>query len=642
MKKIRRRIDVKNLVRELSENRIDALELLREALSNAKDHGAHRVWVKTTRDARDTVSVLFVDDGEGMDEARMEAFWGVGASAKSLSTPTIGYKGHGTKLFFDCRTLSVVTRARGAQEWTLATLDHPSEHDRLDVELHSLPTVHALHAELAALKLLDGTGTAIHVEGVGFTGKAHLLDRRRIESYCDWFTVLADVRSGLFEHRQEFHAAIKSGGDALVGLLDTAVPMNPLEVRLRANGEKSWEPLGLVASKGETFLAAWKQDLEAHRDNPGLLAYGHRFADVFVSTVGATRVRDDLSSIRLTDSTNWTDSDGVSVVARVEGHRRQRETYREVTWQGHPGLFNFEERFGLWLCRDFIPVSQRNDLLRQAVDQAGRGKLRYELDSVRNWQVFVNAQSFLPTANRGSISNQREYDHHIVKAVVAAVERGLASSDFRDWIDRLRTATLNRRRDGEVSWMTERRDEVQSWYKSPNKPGAVEPMEVTSLKTHDDSDSLLMRAPRSEQEVVYLYALLSGRFQMPLHLLEYDASQGVDAIALLREPVLVGSKTSHVRVEFKKELSANNSIKHFFDAIDVIVCWNVGRTGPIYEHDASGMIGTLSKKRRTPALASGIDTHEIMYEPQPGDSRLIPVIELSALFLKVGKKKQHR
>lgn len=638
--KIHRRIDVKNLVRELSENRVDALELVREALSNAKDHDARRVWIKTTRDPRDTVSVLFIDDGEGMDEARVEAFWGVGSSAKSKSNPNIGYKGHGTKLFFDCRQLTVATRAMGAPAWTLSTLAHPAESDEMEIVSGPLPEDHPLHHDLAALGLLDAhrTGTAIHIDGVGFVGKAHLLDRRRIESYCDWATVLADVRAGLFDHRHDFHQAVKKGGAACEGLLDAVVPLRPLAVYLRVNGEKKWEPLGVVAHKSETFLAAWKQDLEMHGTDPGLVAYGHRFADAHVSAIGATRVRDDLSSIRLTGPTDWTDMDGIAIVARVEGHRRQRETYREATWQNHAGLFTFEERFGLWLCRDFIPVCQRNDLLRQAVDLAGRNKLRYELDSVRNWQVFVNVQSFLPTANRGSISNQAEYDDRIVKALAATVERALASPDFRDWIDRLRAATLNRRRDNEVSWMTERRDAIQKWYQAKAKPDAVEPMAIAALEKHDDSDSLLMRAPGSEQEVVYLYALLSGRFRMPLHVLEYDAAQGIDAVALLREPSLVASRPSHARVEFKREVSANNSIKHFFEAIDVILCWRVGRTGPIYEHDAGGTVGTL-RKRKLPVLESAMDTFEIEYESRHGERRVIPVLELSALFQKDAKKK---
>ena len=48
---IPRQIDRKNLVRELANNKVDALELVREALSNARDHGASATWIRTSRGA---------------------------------------------------------------------------------------------------------------------------------------------------------------------------------------------------------------------------------------------------------------------------------------------------------------------------------------------------------------------------------------------------------------------------------------------------------------------------------------------------------------------------------------------------------------------------------------------------------------
>ncbi len=161
---VKRKLDLVNLVRELAENRINALELLREALSNAKDHGADRVWIRTTRDPRGQVSILIADDGEGMNAERLEAFWGVGASVKSASS--IGYKGHGTKLFFDCDHLSVATRSEEGG-WTLTELEQPLRASGLEVPQDPLPPSHALHAELVELGLVEHTGTVIHIEALG-------------------------------------------------------------------------------------------------------------------------------------------------------------------------------------------------------------------------------------------------------------------------------------------------------------------------------------------------------------------------------------------------------------------------------------------------------------------------------------------
>jgi hypothetical protein len=115
MKKIQPLVDVKNLVRELADNKIWALELVREALSNAKDHGATKAYIRTWRGSRNEVSVVLIDDGEGMTDAGLQAFWGIGASEKAaVSGHPIGYKGHGTKLYFGSERLTVATAIVGS------------------------------------------------------------------------------------------------------------------------------------------------------------------------------------------------------------------------------------------------------------------------------------------------------------------------------------------------------------------------------------------------------------------------------------------------------------------------------------------------------------------------------------------------
>jgi hypothetical protein len=196
-------------------------------------------------------------------------------------------------------------------------------------------------------------------------------------------------------------------------------------------------------------------------------------------------------------------------------------------------------------------------------------------------------------------------------------------------VAKLRAAKLSGLRDREVADMEERRDAVQAWINDRKRSDAVDPMVVTGLPVLDAQYSLLMRAPTSEQELFYLYGLLSGRYKMPLHVLEYDASRGVDAIALLRQDALVSPKAVHVRVEFKHVVSANMPIDHFFAAIDVIVCWKVDRTGDIYEQSSGGQ-GSL-RPRAVAVLVPPIDTYEIEFTEGTA-TRVIPILEISALF----------
>ena len=142
-----------------------------------------------------------------------------------------------------------------------------------------------------------------------------------------------------------------------------------------------------------------------------------------------------------------------------------------------------------------------------------------------------------------------------------------------------------------------------------------------------------MRAPQNEQELFYLYGVLSTRYLLPVRVLEYSTSRGVDSIALLRPSsgLLPGNDRSHVRVEFKYDVRANNPIDHFFSSIDLIICWKVELIGAIYEKASYGVPGTL-RKRKSPVLTGGLDSHEIAVVHADGSERVIPVLALSTLF----------
>lgn len=639
---IQRRYDIKNLVRELAENKVRVLELIREALSNAKDHAATKVWIKTLQEKQSNkVSVLLADNGEGMDDERLAAFWGVGASAKRDHQYSIGYKGHGTKLYFKCRRLSVATRTSADQPWRVTRLDSPSEYDREEIPETSLADGEPLATEIAVIGLSDHHGTVIHIEQVDFEDHQDLLQRIEIESYCDWFTVLGDIRSGLFDKRVEFHRALVDRAPILEELRLHEGDLRPIEVNLCINGEKSYLPIGRGRRRNEKeFFAAWHEDQEEFANNPGLIPFGHRFANSFDGSTAGKRLRDDRSALRLTGPGDWATPGQIAIVARVEGHRRQLETYREAQWQGHRGIYGFEQRFGLWLCRDFIPVAQRNDLLREALDSAFESEVQYGFGNLRNWKVFVNLQNFRLTANRNEVSKQKSLEVQVRDALESVIVRARKHKSFRDWIRRLKSARTERKKNREIAQIDQRLEAIEKWIRKSPKPDGIDPIDVEGLTELGRDHSLLLKEPRSEQELFYVYGLLSGRFEMPIHIIGYNASEGVDAIGKLRVPTLIASRRPHVRVEFKLEVAANNPIHHFFDAIDVIVCWRVGKGGDIYEETSAG-IGKL-RKRKSYSLSPAIDTYEIEYDSEDGEKRVIPVVELSALFPSSKRKKTSR
>ncbi|WP_437718058.1 ATP-binding protein [Sorangium sp. So ce448] len=636
--KVRRIHDHENLVRELRENKVDALEIVREALSNAKDHGAHRVWIRTWREATpDKPSILFADDGEGMNDDRLGAFWGIGASRKAAQL-RIGYKGHGTKLFFASERLTVATKCKGDSSWRICTVRRPSELKAdADIDIHWLGSDEQRARDLVDFGLFSReSGTAIWVEQLLFGDADKLLRRRGLCSYIDWFTVVGDLRSGLFDTRLSFHEAVE--GDHLEGLATQEVPLRPIRVDLRVNGEPAYTPM---YGRDKDLIAAWGKDVEHYAQKPELHSFGHRFADVNESSAANKRgARDDLTALRLSSPADWMREDGYGIIGRIEGNRRQREYYVEASWQNHRGLYGFEERFGLWLCRDYIPVVRKNELLVRALEDASPDGLGYDLGNLRNWQVFINHQRFLPTANRGDVSNFAEHAPAIHNHLVEWLREKLKEESFRDWIQRLRSARHSGLREREVQQMDRRRDYVRAWLDKPKKAEVIDPSDVPGLTPLDLDEAIPMMAPRSEQELFYLYGLLSSRYRMPLHVLEYNAKIGVDAIASVAHDAqqLITPKTTLARVEFKFDVSAGNPLDHFFKAIDAVVCWKVLRPGPIFEQIAGDTTGLL-QRRKKPLLSPPVDTYEIEYEVD-GKRRVIPVLEVSTLFEQSSRAKK--
>jgi hypothetical protein len=642
MAAIRRKIDQRNLVRELANNKVDALELIREALSNARDHGATSVWIRTTRGAPPThrIDILIINDGEGMTQAQLEAFWGISTSVKPHGRTPIGYKGHGTKLYFACQRLSVASRREGEAEWNLTTVDNPLESGATEVEQTSLPTDHPLASDLAEVGLLERSGVAVLVAGCQFRdAPERFLSRRAIESYCDWFTVVGDVRSGVFETRNEFHDVVHRGQD-LSRLRVHESPLVPLTVRLRVNGEDGYRPIGFGPNKGNQFLLPWKDDVQRwERVNPGLGAFGHRFADQHKAERGARRVRDDLTALCLTPADAFMDESPYAVVMRVEGQRRQLQSYLEGSRQPVGGEYEFDERFGLWLCKDFVPVVQRNDILQKALVRAtekAKKRLRFDLSRMRFWQVFVNHQALVLTANRNGMANMLEHEERIETLIAERIAIALKDDSFREWIENLQQAVVHGKRSKEIDAMNDRVDAVVQWFKKSGND--VDPAQVEGLELLAEDASLRLPKPTNEQEVFHLYTVLSGRYRVPLRVIEYDTRFGVDAIAQVTDRKLFDPPKANARVEFKYQIQGNRAVGHFFDAIDAFVCWSVPSSGDLPEAGDNPSSGTL-QKRVKPVLASGLDAYEVEYVDPKGQKRVLPVLVLEKLFArKPGRK----
>ncbi len=192
-------------IAEISGNFTNPIEVVREALHNAHDAGAAKVVVSATRqkmkDGRQALTLDIADDGLGMDQEGLVRFFGLGHSHKPKihGRRKIGYKGHGTKIFYQAADLFVATRVQGG-ELLLAVL----EQARNAIHSKTLPLPQMYRGQEAEtiiekqnLSLPQLNGTTIRM--ADFTPDSNrLIDAFKtdpIENYLHWFTVY-----GSFEH----------------------------------------------------------------------------------------------------------------------------------------------------------------------------------------------------------------------------------------------------------------------------------------------------------------------------------------------------------------------------------------------------------------------------------------------------------
>ncbi|MFB6448184.1 ATP-binding protein [Bradyrhizobium tunisiense] len=105
--------------REISLDFTTPAEIFREAIANSLDAYARRIWLRTSveeRRGKEYVIIDLCDDGIGMSVNGVQAFLNLSDSVKAAAPPAggvrrrmSGYKGHGTKIYYNSEHLEVLT-----------------------------------------------------------------------------------------------------------------------------------------------------------------------------------------------------------------------------------------------------------------------------------------------------------------------------------------------------------------------------------------------------------------------------------------------------------------------------------------------------------------------------------------------------
>lgn len=475
----------------------DSFEIFREAISNAFDYQATemKIAIETAEIGGYTrVVITLTDNGTGMSrDVLANDFWGLGFSQSRGKANLIGNKGHGTKIYL--RSQKVEVRTQSTQGAFYSVCLEPYAALTRD-ELHQ-PTVKSIEP------FLKGSGTEIRVEGYSDNERSKYY-YETVKDYLLWHTKIGSVE-------KEFGITTHENFKLLLKCLDSE---DYQDMRF-----------GHVFAKENYDLAALykKYEFDAH------LHYAKRYLWQDKRLTKFPEVKFD-------------------VVIYVEGDKAKREYNKMIRARSYKdtGTYKVSDQYGLWLCRDFIPIESKNEW----ITGFGNGSNSFVL-----LHGFVNCQKFKLTANRGAVSNSNpEILAELrleVAGMIAQIDSDLRKGDI---------FTL-------VGWQAEAKTLKQE------KEDFDKRVKHIADRAFYVIDKRKLLVPRYESELyaflIALYTLRPDAFEFEP--LDYNTTQGIDVVARNKNADGI-NVPSYGYIELKHLLTGQ--MNHTFKHISRIVCWD--------------------------------------------------------------------
>ena len=481
------------------------LELLREAISNAFDAQATCVRLMFYSELVKGVHVLKIvieDNGTGMDREGLQSFFDLGNSPrhkeKMAAVPggshagPIGEKGHGTKVYFNSSRITVLTH-RGGRAYK-AVLNEPYG----TLSDGRIPEV---AVEERAEPTRPEYPTQIVVEGYNHN-QTELFNHERTKDYVYWFTKFGS-------------------SEQLFGIKNLA----SAEVHLK----------GL------------------DRQEPEVLRFGHPFPPESASLQALFDAHDERAGDYFCKRYTFQGTlprlpqFPYQAIFSVEGNRIKLDSNKMLKRPGKyvapQGAYTVAERYGIWLCKDFIPVERRNEVIS------------YKGSEYTKLHAFLNCQALRLSANRGSLEPTAEVIKNAIDEEIRRIYDQIMSGEDMEMLDYLEEqAAVRRTIDQEAKDFKKRQERADK----------------AQVATYE---GITLVEPYSEIGVLAIMAQLAvvAPTLFPFTILDYDTHSGYDVL-------VKGDATTPIQnarkfyVEYKYVVTG--TFNHSFQNLRSIVCWN--------------------------------------------------------------------
>jgi hypothetical protein len=478
---------------EIANDFSNPLDLVREAISNAFDAEASelRIQFDTLQEyGKHILRIKISDDGIGMDKKGLQSFFDLGNSLSRDKEESIGEKGHGTKVYFNSSHIEVNT-SRGNIAYN-AKMDAPYRklHDR------KIPKV-----EVDEDETTEASGTEIIIKGYN-NNERKKFTHNILKDYILWFTKVGSFENIFYPQRY-----------------------NNFTLYLKGLDVEEEEPIEF----GHPFPAE-SRDIQKLFDE-----YLVRAPDHYCRRIVKNGSIEDLPDIKF------------QAVFSIEGNRVKQKNNPMVRRRGYnapQGAYTVQDRYGIWISKDFIPVQRKNEWI------SVRGS------EYTKFHAIINCQDLRLTANRGSIDNTPTEILSALKQTIVNIYNDIISGD--DW------RNIMWLEDEAEGFQTEEKEKSDfKWRKKKIKKANIAIYKnVTFVEPNRESGvySLFIQLDLLEPEL------------FPFQVIEYDTYSGIDVIAKGDKDMPIQSSKLFY-IEFKHYLT-KKGFNHSFENIYSIICWD--------------------------------------------------------------------
>ncbi len=486
------RVDETQEFIEIANDFSNPLDLVREAISNSIDAKANEITILfdvTKQYGENVLKITIQDNGEGMDYNGLQSFFDLGNSLSRDKEENIGEKGHGTKVYFNSSQITVFTKKKGDIGYK-AIMDSPIKR----LFNREIPKVQVTKLEI------EEYGTKIEIYGYN-NNRRDKFYHNHIKDYVLWYT-----KFGSFELE--------------------------LKIEKHKNSKLYLKGLGV--------------------DEPEIISFGHIFPD---ESPSVQKLFDnylisapDYYCKRIIKQGKLKNFPEISyqAVFSIEGNKVKQEWNPMIRRPGKPrenGAYTVQERYGIWLSKDFIPIQRKNEWIT------------YKGSEYIKFHAFFNCQELRMTANRGSVDNTPSEILDDIRHEVRYIYNEIVESN--DWT--------------EMEWLESESDSYKTAEKE-RKEFDWRKKKILKSNICNYKDIILVE-PERESGVFALVLQLSVLEPkiFPFKMLDYDTHSGLDVIGKGDDTTPITSAALYY-IEFKYYLGKD--FNHSFQNLYSIICWD--------------------------------------------------------------------